>query len=145
MNSADTLQFRLPRRPRQSHKGDFGRVLILAEIEVVGAQLIDDLRHAPGVDEHRAQNGLLRLYAVGHLPQQQLIFLKRHGITFSFYGRYSTLQVRRAHSLIRKNRHSEAVTDVTAVGIRIQNIRENGLPRQSADWLAMTTAPYHLS
>ena len=92
-----------------------------------------------------AQHGLLRLYTVGHLPQQQFFFLKRHGITFSFYGGYSTLQVRRAHSLIRKNRHSEAVTDVTAVGIRIQNIRENGLPRQSADWLAMTTAPYHLS
>lgn len=33
MNSADTLQFRLPRRPRQSHKGDFGRVLILAGSE----------------------------------------------------------------------------------------------------------------
>ena len=30
------------------------------------------------------------------------------------------------------------MTDVTAVGIRIQNVRENGLPRQSADWLAMT-------
>lgn len=33
MNSVDTLQFRLPRRPRQSHKGDFGRVLILAGSE----------------------------------------------------------------------------------------------------------------
>ena len=33
MNSADTLQFRLPRRPRQAHKGDFGRVLILAGSE----------------------------------------------------------------------------------------------------------------
>ena len=33
MNGADTLQFRLPRRPRQSHKGDFGRVLILAGSE----------------------------------------------------------------------------------------------------------------
>lgn len=33
MNSADTLQFRLPRHPRQSHKGDFGRVLILAGSE----------------------------------------------------------------------------------------------------------------
>ena len=33
MNGADTLQFRLPRRPRQAHKGDFGRVLILAGSE----------------------------------------------------------------------------------------------------------------
>ena len=39
---------------------------------------------------------------------------------------------------LRETCHSEAVTDVTAVGIRIQNVRENGLPRQSADWLAMT-------
>ena len=33
MNGADTLQFRLPRRPRQAHKGDFGRLLILAGSE----------------------------------------------------------------------------------------------------------------
>ena len=39
---------------------------------------------------------------------------------------------------LRETCHSEAVTDVTAVGIRIQNVGENGLPRQSADWLAMT-------
>ena len=39
---------------------------------------------------------------------------------------------------LREICHSEAVTDVTAVGIRIQNVGENGLPRQSADWLAMT-------
>ena len=39
---------------------------------------------------------------------------------------------------LRETCHSEAVTDVTAVGLRIQNVRENGLPRQSADWLAMT-------
>ena len=39
---------------------------------------------------------------------------------------------------LRETCHSEAVTDVTAVGIRIQNVRENGLPRQSADWLTMT-------
>ena len=39
---------------------------------------------------------------------------------------------------LRETCHSEAVTDVTAVGIRIQNVRENGLPRQSVDWLAMT-------
>ena len=39
--------------------------------------------------------------------------------------------------------HSEAVTDVTAVGIRNPRgsglpRRKDGLPRQSADWLAMT-------
>ena len=39
---------------------------------------------------------------------------------------------------LRETCHSEAVTDVTAVGIRILNVREKGLPRQSADWLAMT-------
>mgnify|MGYP004514891563 CR=1 FL=1 len=39
---------------------------------------------------------------------------------------------------LRETCHSEAVTDVTAVGIRIQNVRENGLPHQSADWFAMT-------
>ena len=33
MNSADTLQFPLPRRPVQAHKGDFGRLLILAGSE----------------------------------------------------------------------------------------------------------------
>ena len=38
---------------------------------------------------------------------------------------------------LRETCHSEAVTNVTAVGIRIQNVGENGLPRQSADWLAM--------
>ena len=46
--------------------------------------------------------------------------------------------IRRNVIQLRETCHSEAVTDVTAVGIRIQNVRENGLPRQSADWLAMT-------
>ena len=39
---------------------------------------------------------------------------------------------------LRETCHSEAVTDVTAVGIRIPSIWKNGLPRQFANWLAMT-------
>ena len=51
---------------------------VLPYIEVVGPQLVDDLRHAPGVDEHRAQHRLLRLHTVRHLPEQQLFVFHWH-------------------------------------------------------------------
>ena len=48
-------------------------VPVLPEVEVLGAQLLDDHRDAPGVDEHGAQHRLLGLHRVGHLPGQQLL------------------------------------------------------------------------
>ena len=41
-------------------------------------ELVDDLGHTAGVDEHGAQNGLLGLYAVGQLAQQQLLLFRCH-------------------------------------------------------------------
>ena len=43
------------------------------EIELVRLQLFQHLRHAPGVDEHGADDRLLRRGGVGHLPAQQFI------------------------------------------------------------------------
>ena len=47
---------------------------VLLPVEVVRAQLVNDLRDTPGVDEHGAQHRLLRLVGVGQLLQQQLVF-----------------------------------------------------------------------
>ena len=52
-------------------------------------ELVDDLGHAPGVDEHGAQHRLLRLHRVGQLLEQQLLVFqsqRNHPPFFSEIG-----------------------------------------------------------
>ena len=60
---------------RQGEHGVDGLVdvPVLLEVEVVGPELFNDGRDAPGVDEHGAQHRLLRLGGVGELLDQKLV------------------------------------------------------------------------
>ena len=48
-------------------------VAVLLEVEIVRQQQPDDVRHAPLVNEHRAEDRLLRLERLRHLFCQQFI------------------------------------------------------------------------
>ena len=52
---------------------------VLLEVKILRLQQTNDVGHTPAVDEHGAQNRLLRLQGVGRLPAQQF-FLPSHHI-----------------------------------------------------------------
>ena len=54
---------------------------VLLQIKVLRAQLINDLRHTPRVNEHRAQHRLLRFYRMGQLLEQQFFITQSHSFT----------------------------------------------------------------
>ena len=55
---------------------------VLTEIEVLRLEGLDDLGHAPGVDEHGTQHALLGLHRVGHLPDKQFLVHGNTSISF---------------------------------------------------------------
>ena len=59
---------------------------VLTEVEVVGPQLVDDLRHALGIKQDRAQHSLLRLHRVGQLLHQKLVVIQSQRTPPPFIG-----------------------------------------------------------